>query len=196
MFENVPEHQLILASASPRRRELLASVGIKFEILSPDCDETVLRNENAEAMVRRLSLLKAETIAAVKKEAWVLAADTTVYVEGSILGKPCDEKEAFEMLKSISGRWHEVWGGISLVNKLKSVELIQSHKTDVRMRNLSDSEIRKFIETGEPMDKAGAYAIQGMGASLVSEVKGSYTNVVGLNMSAVVEELLKLGIIK
>ena len=187
---------IILASASPRRKELLASANINFSVEIPRCDESVLQGEGPREMVLRLSMLKAQAVAQQHQESWVLAADTTVYINNEILGKPADAQEAFEMLKKISGQKHEVWGGIALVSLDRKIAINEAHSTRVLMRELTDNEIKNFISTGEPMDKAGAYAIQGIGAGLVSEIEGSYTNVVGLNLSAVIELLKKNNVLQ
>ncbi len=196
MFNYISNLPFILASSSPRRKELLESLEIQFSILSPDCDESVLEGEDPAAMVKRLSRDKAMNVSLKESAAWILAADTTVYCENKILGKPSDPKEAFEMLSLISGGWHQVWGGVTLYNSESKFIFTEACCTEVLMRNLQAEEISRFVKTGEPMDKAGAYAIQGIGAGLVSEIKGSYTNVVGLNLSAVIEVLLSNSIIK
>ena len=195
-YKYILEEPLILASSSPRRRELLNLCLPELKIVVPECEEIVLEGETAEQMVRRLSLAKAQMVADSFPQAWVLAADTTVYLENKILNKPASAAEAFQMLKSLAGKWHVVWGGITLINKDKNISITQAHCTDVLIRRLSDGEINEFIETGEAMDKAGAYAIQGVGACLVSEIKGSYTNVVGLNLSAVLDLLISNSIIR
>lgn len=196
MYKYICASSFILASSSPRRKELLGSTGIDFKIAKPDCDESLVPGEAVEKMVSRLSIEKAQNIAERYPASWILAADTTVYIDGEILGKPSDSAEAFSMLKKISGRPHQVWGGITLMHQAKNISITQTHCTEVIMRKLSDNEIEEFIKTGEPMDKAGAYAIQGIGAGLVSKIAGSYTNVVGLNLSAVIELLIQNSIIK
>lgn len=188
-------YRLILASQSPRRRELLQDAGIRFDILPADADETEIPGEPAKQMVERLALAKAEKIALAHPAAWVLAADTTVVVDEKILGKPLDHIDAARMLGLIQGREHEVWGGISLINNQSGFSKTETHCTKVKMRKLSSAEIKAYIETGEPMDKAGSYAIQGVGASLVESVNGSYTNVVGLNLSATLALLRLAGIL-
>ena len=184
--------EIILASGSPRRSEMLQSAGILFKKIVTECDETPVSGESPETMVRRLSLLKASVGAESNPNTWVLGADTIVVLDGLILGKPADKKEARWMLEKIQGRWHEVWGGFSFVHRSKNINYTESHMSKVKIIPLSSDEIDSYIETGEPMDKAGAYAIQGIGASIVSEVNGSYTNVVGLNLSAVISALRKL----
>jgi septum formation protein len=196
MYQYISKSPLILASASPRRKELLESAGLKFTVLKPACDESVLENEGPEIMVKRLSEAKAAYAASLEPNNWILSADTTVYIDGRILGKPSDRKEASEMLETLSGRWHEVWGGIAICHIPGNFFQIQAHCTKVLMRKLNHEDISKFVASGEPMDKAGGYAIQGIGASLVSEIQGSYTNVVGLNLSAVITCFLENKLIK
>lgn len=185
--------KLVLASASPRRREMLSGCGIPFDVVPSNCDESVLLNEDACDMVKRLSVLKARSIASNFGDRLVLGADTTVVVDGEILGKPETRDDAARMLGLIQGRTHEVVGGFSLVNLNRKVEVVNISRSLVTVRALSKGEIASYIDTGEPMDKAGSYAIQGIGASLVEEVKGSYTNVVGLDLTAVLKELILLG---
>ncbi len=186
--------RLVLASASPRRKELLEATGLKFSIEVSSIDETPKPNETPQKLAERLAELKARAVAAQYPDAYILGADTDVFIEGEILGKPKDEADAARLLRKISGKTHEVWGGFAIVNQSKNIFHLESHLSKVRMVSMSDDLIRSFIKTGEPMDKAGAYAIQGVGALLVSEIEGSYTNVVGLNIAAVVQALTNLGI--
>lgn len=195
MYKHTGE-RLILASSSPRRRSLMAELGLQPEIIAPDCNEDILQGERAPDMVLRLSVSKAQSVAKGCPEAWVIGADTTVLIDGKILGKPEDSGDAARMLRQLAGNWHEVWGGIALVNLSQNVLWSNSFVTRVFMRKLRDQEIAEFIATGEPMDKAGAYAIQGIGSALIQELHGSYTNVVGLNVCALVTELLSRKIIR
>jgi septum formation protein len=185
--------QLILASGSPRRKELLGDVGLSFEILVPGSDEEVLPGESAMKMVERLALRKAWAIAEKNRTSWVLGADTTVVLHGEILGKPLDAQDAERMLSGLQGTTHQVVGAFAVINAARAVEHVEVHRSSVTMVPLSKERIRDYVSSGEPMDKAGSYAIQGIGASLVAAVDGSYTNVVGLNLSAVLQALLKLG---
>lgn len=185
---------LILASGSPRRSEMLTGCGIAYEKKVSECDEAIIPGESAKDMVERLARLKAETVAALYTDRWVLGADTTVVVDGEILGKPEDINDAYRMLSHIQGRTHDVWGGFCLTRSGQSI--VESHLSKVTIMPLNAESIRAYVETKEPMDKAGSYAIQGIGASLVSEVTGSYTNVVGLNLAAVINAMLNLSIIK
>ncbi len=171
---------IILASNSPRRRELLAQIGIRdFQILSPDVDETVEPGLSPARMVETLSLRKAQAAAGrAGAEDLILAADTVVALDGRVLGKPRDQEDAFAMLSALSGREHRVYTGVTV---LRGGQAATEHEeTAVAFRALTPEEIRDYIATGEPMDKAGAYGIQGVGALLVQGIRGDYCNVVGL----------------
>ncbi len=173
---------LILASASPRRRELLASLDLDFTVRPASVDETPNPGERPRDLVRRLAREKAE--AGARNGEWVLAADTIVVTEGEVLGKPADRTEARAMLKRLQGRWHLVLTGVALRppngDTLHAVE-----STRVLFAELTPEQIDWYAETGEPDDKAGAYAVQGLGALFVSEIDGNYSNVVGLPLPTV-----------
>ncbi len=171
---------IILASNSPRRRELLAQIGIRdFQILSPDVDETVEPGLSPARMVETLSLRKARATAGrAGAEDLIIAADTVVALDGRVLGKPRDQGEAFAMLSALSGREHRVYTGVTVLGGGQAAT--EHEETAVAFRALSPEEIRDYIATGEPMDKAGAYGIQGVGALLVQGIRGDYCNVVGL----------------
>ncbi len=171
---------IILASNSPRRRELLAQIGIRdFQILSPDVDETVEPDLSPARMVEELSLRKARAAAGrAGAEDLIIAADTVVALDGRVLGKPRDQGEAFAMLSALSGREHRVYTGVTVLGGGQAAT--EHEETAVAFRALSPEEIRDYIATGEPMDKAGAYGIQGVGALLVQGIRGDYCNVVGL----------------
>lgn len=179
---------LILASASPRRAELLKSTGLDFEIRVSEIDESPLPNEGAEALVLRLSAEKAKAVRVLYPDAKILAADTIVVLEDQILGKPKDAGEAEAMLRSLSGRAHEVMTGFTLVRPGYDSHS-QRVLTQVTFRELSSAEIRSYVQSGEPMDKAGAYGIQCGAAGFVSGMEGSYTNVVGLPLAEVLVAL-------
>jgi septum formation protein len=184
---------LILASASPRRQELLRLVGIPLEIIPSQADERFLQGESAEEHVHRVARAKATIVAGQHLGRWVLAADTVVKIDGKMLGKPKDRREAEEMLRSLSQREHEVLTGYCVL-RLPSAEKREGRVTSrVKFKVLTPEEIRWYINTGEPFDKAGGYAIQGQAAFMVQEVHGSYTNVVGLPLCEVVEALRELG---
>ncbi len=184
---------LILASASPRRQELLASAGIAFEIIPSEADERTREGESPEEYVRRLAREKAADVAEKHRHRWVLAADTTVVINGSILGKPKDLPEAREMLERLSGQEHRVITGYCILHSSSRETREGRVITRVRFKSLSPEEIQWYLDTGEPFDKAGAYAVQGKAAFMVKEIRGSYTNVVGLPLCEVIEVLEELG---
>lgn len=172
--------KLILASASPRRAEILRSVGWPFEALPAHIDESREDGEKANAYVERVARLKAEAVAARSPRSLVLGADTVVVIDDEILGKPCDEDDANRMLRVLNGRRHQVLTGMALVNDADGQSKVAHEVTEVRFAEMSDQEINWYVATGEPMDKAGAYAIQGHGALFIKEIRGDYFNVVGL----------------
>jgi septum formation protein len=179
---------LILASQSPRRAELLRAAGIAFEASPADVDESVRDGENPEQYVRRLAVEKAEAGARRHPGRVVLGADTTVVFDGEIMAKPEDEADATRMLRALSGRTHQVITGVALAGPAGTRQAAAF--TDVSMREMTDEEIARYIATGEPMDKAGAYGIQGRAAAFVTRVDGSYTNVVGLPVALVCRLLM------
>ena len=179
---------LILASSSPRRADLLRAAGIPFQAVSVDVDETVLKLEPPGEHVRRLAREKADAAFATHAAAVILAADTIVLVGGEIMGKPRDAADATRMLRLLSGREHEVLSGVAIVAaRGGNVEVA---RTRVWVNPLSETEIADYIATGEPLGKAGAYAIQGLGSRFIDRIQGSYSNVVGLPV-ALVYRLLK-----
>ncbi len=186
---------LILASKSPRRRYLLEKAGLSFSVIPSDIDETTVPLSPPEVYVRVLSEAKAESIAKKYPEKWVIGADTIVLKDGSVLGKPGSIDEARSMLKQLSGQAHEVFTGYSIVCKAKNRKFSETVQTEVYFKNLTDEEIEWYIHTKEPFDKAGAYAIQGLGTFLVKRINGSYTNVVGLPVCEVIEFLIKEGVV-
>jgi len=186
--------KLILASASPRRAEILRSAGIPFTVLSSAVDETPLPGETASDLVRRMAAAKAELVAArAVGPAIVIAADTVVALDGTILGKPRTSQDARNMLEKLSGRTHSVITGVALV-RLPDVERREfTEITQVHFTALSDEEIVKYLSSGEPFDKAGAYAIQGVAGRFIPRVDGCYFNVVGLPLARLCRELTALG---
>jgi septum formation protein len=171
---------LLLASGSPRRADLLRAAGIPFESAAPDVDETPLAGESAEAMVTRLAAAKAQAVAAARPGRAVLGADTTVVIDGIILGKPVDAADAARMLAALSGRTHTVLTGVCLVSPEAPAGQPAVAATLVEFLPLSPDEVAWYVASGEPMDKAGGYAIQGLGSRFVRRIEGSYANVVGL----------------
>ena len=172
--------QLVLASASPRRRELLGWLGIDFVVVSADVDERPRPGESAAQLVRRLAAAKASAGAARRRAAWVLGADTVVEIDGDILGKPVDRADAAAMLGRLGGREHRVVTGFVLLDPGGAVQADESVISRVRFRPLRPAVIATYVESGEPLDKAGGYAIQGLAGTFVVKLVGSYTNVVGL----------------
>jgi len=180
---NLPK--LILASASPRRAEILTAVGWKFEKHAAEVDETELPNEKPADYVQRLAGEKAAAVAEKYKNQLVLGADTIVVIENQIVGKPKDLADARKMLRMLSGNWHEVLTGVAIV-KDKEIS-IGLQRTRVKFAQLVEAEIEFLIERGEPLDKAGAYAVQAQAALFIEQIKGDYWNVVGLPVSLVYE---------
>ena len=184
---------IILASASPRRTELMGLAGIKFTVVPADIDEAVLPGEVSSEHVMRLSREKADTVAGVTSGRFFVGADTVVVLDEVIMGKPTDEAEAFRMLSSLSGRDHEVITGFSVFDKVSGIHVSRCVRTEVTFKELSEAEIRAYIATGCPMDKAGAYAMQGGAVHFIRSISGSYTNVIGLPMTELYETLSQLG---
>ena len=192
--------RLILASASPRRRELLAACKFPFQIIPSMIDEHPLPDEPAEAYVCRLALAKAESVVQYHPDAVVLGADTIVTIAGLLLGKPQTLDEARQTLNRLSGKEHEVLTGVAVVagrmaegsSGRCTQEVVASR---VLMRHFTAATVEWYIATGEPLDKAGAYAVQGLGAALVERVEGSYTNVVGLPLTETLALLRRFGIV-
>ena len=185
---------IILASQSPRRRELLERMGLTgFQVISPDVDENLGEELPPAELVSRLSRRKAQAVAAkAGQDALVIAADTVVALEGTILGKPADELAAFRMLSALSGARHQVYTGVTV---LRGEEAYTEYEvTDVTFRELSEGEIEDYIRTGEPMDKAGAYGIQGYGALFIEGIQGDYYNVMGLPVCRLCRLLDRLGV--
>ena len=178
---------IILASSSPRRRELLAQLGLKFDILSPDIDESVLENESVAAYVERLARAKAEAVAVQYPDAIIIAADTSLGVDNEILGKPESKQHAFEIWSKISGRQHDVFSGVCVRTKDEKYSIVV--QTRVHFQALSVSDMESYWATGEPIGKAGAYAIQGIAARYIPKIEGSYSNVVGLPLYETVQLL-------
>lgn len=191
--------QIILASASPRRKELLGQVGLEFKVVEPDIDETNSLNFGAAELVQHLAYEKALNVAnkianiTGTDGALVIGADTVVFKD-SILGKPSDKDEAFEMLKNLQGQWHDVITGLAVVDTVTRKSISVFDTTRVKMKVLSDRAIQAYIDSGEPLDKAGAYGIQGLGAVIVEKIEGCYFNVVGLPLAKLSNLLENFGV--
>ena len=186
--------RFILASASPRRRELLASVGIAFDVIPSSIPEVRGAGEAPEEYVARLSREKAEAIASKHADRWIIAADTTVLLGEELLEKPADKADARRMLATIAGKTHVVYTGVTLQNRSAGYHDTRVAESEVRMLPLTEREIAWYVETEEPLDKAGAYAVQGIGAMFIDSVHGSYTNVVGLPLALLYQMLKRAGI--
>ncbi len=194
--------KIVLASASPRRSELLKQIGIDFKVISSDVEENIDENMPAENIVESLSYQKALDIAKKinndcldsKDNPLVIGADTIVVKDGKILGKPKSISHAYEMLKALQGHWHEVITGVTIVDSNDSKFISDFEKTKVKMKKLDDDTIYRYIETKEPLDKAGSYGIQKIGALFIERIEGCYFNVVGLPLVKTSMILDKFGV--
>jgi septum formation protein len=184
----------ILASQSPRRRELLASIGLQFEVIPSAIPEVRGEGESPEEYVGRLSREKAATIAALHPDRWIIAADTTVLLGEQLLEKPADPRDAMRMLATIAGQTHIVYTGVTVMNLSRQYRDTRIAESEVRMLPLSVEDIEWYVATGEPLDKAGAYAVQGKGAMFIDSIHGSYTNVVGLPLALLFQMLRRAGV--
>lgn len=189
------QHKIILASKSPRRRYLLKQAGLDFSVIPSGVDESAMSGLGPEDYVKALAEQKAKDIAKKYPESWVIGADTIVLIDNTILGKPSGKDEARRMLKQLSGKSHHVLTGYTICSEKQSVSFTDMVKTEVTFKTLSEEEIEWYIHTDEPFDKAGAYAIQGLGTFLVKRINGSYTNVVGLPVCEVIEFLIQHNIV-
>lgn len=173
--------KIILASASPRRKSLMEVLGLDFEIKISECEEIIDKNKNVEEIVMSLSLQKAQAVAKDSDgNSLVIGADTIVSYQNEILGKPSSYDDAVRMLKLLSGKTHSVYTGFTIINTSDSTVITDYEKSDVTFKKLTEQEINDYVNTGEPMDKAGAYSIQGIASSFVENLSGDYNNVVGL----------------
>ncbi|KAB0629927.1 MULTISPECIES: Maf family nucleotide pyrophosphatase [Acinetobacter] len=178
---------LILASGSPRRKELLLQVGLDFSIHSPDIDESVLEHEQIEQYVQRLAESKAKVVLALHPQSTVIAADTSLVFANQIIGKPTSKQHAFEIWTLLSGQKHEVLTGVCVANAHQLLSVVV--RTEVEFQQFSLNDMEEYWATGEPLGKAGAYAIQGIAAKYVTGIKGSYSNVVGLPLHETIQLL-------
>lgn len=185
---------LILASGSPRRRELLGTLGVPFTVIISNEPEPLLEGISPREQAVQLALRKARAVAAIHPESWVLGADTIVVLDGEILGKPLDPPDAATMLRHLRGRDHDVVTGLALVNAATGAEHTTSVPASVTMRDSTDDDIRAYVATGEPLDKAGAYGIQGLGGALVAGYEGCFNTIVGLPLCGVATLLRDAGI--
>lgn len=190
-MSRISNNSFILASASPRRREMLQSVGLNFKIIPAHVDEAYIDGESPAEHVKRLSCNKSMAVANKYQQAWVLGADTIVVIDGSILGKPNNRTQAKKMLKKLSGREHKVFTGFTITNKALNIHETKVIQSTVRFKTISAEEMNWYTADDEPYDKAGGYAVQGKGAIFIKSIRGSYSNVIGLPICEVVELLKK-----
>ncbi|MDF2648060.1 MAG: septum formation inhibitor Maf [Paenibacillus sp.] len=197
-MSNSPKQRLILASSSPRRQELIQSLGLPYIIRVSDADETVEEKISPAELVEVLSLRKASTVLdmleASEKEGIIIGSDTVVVYRDEVLGKPVDEQDSFRMLKALQGSTHQVYSGVACVDAATGKQVVSHRVTHVKMKSMSDAQILRYIATGEPKDKAGSYAIQGIGATIVESIEGDYFTVVGLPLSLLSDLLLSFEI--
>jgi septum formation protein len=202
--------KIVLASSSPRRIELMQHLGLDFEVMPADVDESIAPGKTAAGAVIQLAKLKADTVyeRLIAEDSWrtgsesdrllVIGADTTVVLNNKLLGKPVSEDDARSMLKQLSGRCHDVFTGVVIISREAKesapCEISSFEMSHVYFRNLQEEEIDAYVKTGEPMDKAGAYALQGIGSALVQAIEGCFTNVIGLPIPLVVAMLRRAGI--
>ena len=182
---------IILASGSPRRKEILENTNLKFSVITSDIDERIFENEEPIQLVLRLAFEKCMSVAQNNPSDLVIGADTIVVLDNEILGKPKDEEEAFNMLSKLSNREHQVITGMSIVNLENEKKIVDYAISNVKFKKLTDQDIKDYISTKECLDKAGSYGIQGYGALLVEEIKGDYFNIVGLPISKL-SDILKI----
>ncbi len=186
--------KIILASGSPRRKELLEKIGLKFTVDVPDIEEDFKSNLTPQELVKQLSAKKAEVIAKKHPDAIVIAADTIGVLKGEIIGKPHTAAQAEKMLESLSGTSHLVITGFTITDTDTGKTITEEVQTKVYFKKLSKAEVNGYVKTGEPLDKAGGYAIQGLGALLVKKIEGDYYNVIGLPLSSLTDALKEFGI--
>jgi septum formation protein len=185
---------IILASASPRRKEILKKTGLKFKVDESDYEENMDIDLNPHELAARHSIGKARAVASKYKNAIVISADTIVVLKNRVFGKPRNRKEAKEMLRNLSGKAHTVVTGYTIKDTGNGKELTRSVESKVFFKKLSDSQIDTYIKSGEPLDKAGAYGVQGLGALIVKRIEGDFFNVMGLPLNALAESLKKFNI--
>ena len=190
------KNKLILASSSPRRKHLLENIGVKFRVIEPTGEQEYRGDVKPDIFVKRNAKIKANSVISQANEnEFILSADTIVVINDSVLGKPVDQYDAQKMLKLLSGQIHKVITGYAITSQDQKVFYSDAITTLVKFKKLNQSEIEGYISTGEPFDKAGAYAIQGIGSFMIHSISGSYTNVVGLPVARVVNNLQKLNVI-
>jgi septum formation protein len=194
MLPNKDMKTVILASASPRRKELLEKIGLKFEAEPSNYEEDISPKLKPRELAESLSFEKAKVAAGSHKNALVIAADTFIVFRGKILGKPKTETQAKKMLETINGKPHSVITGFTIIDTENNKAISKSVETKVYIKRLTPNEVDAYVKSGEPLDKAGAYAIQGLGSVIVEKIEGDYFNVMGLPLSALAESLKEFGV--
>lgn len=195
MFQLKDGNSIVLATESQRRIDMLRTLGISFAIVPPHVDERRRKNEAPKDYVLRMAVEKANKVGRLFPDKWVIGVDTIVCLRGRIFGKPRDEEDAIQMLKTLQGKWHKVLSGFCIVNIQMEIEYKDLVQTKVFIKDMTDTEIMKYVKTQEPFGKAGSYALQGRGSYMVKEIRGSYTNVIGLPICEIAEVFLSLGIV-
>lgn len=205
MSQPQPQHRLILASGSPRRRDILDQLGVRFQVEISGIDESMHPDEDPASHVQRLARDKGREVRERLRcsahrsdptQIWVLSADTIVLLDGVVFGKPSDDADAVRMLRALSGRTHRVLTGLALCNLSGSFDDVSLHTTEVTFCELDEATMRGYVASGEARDKAGSYAIQGLGTGLVRAIRGSYTNVVGMPAAETLELLQRSGVLR
>ncbi|GGH61148.1 Maf-like protein [Paenibacillus silvae] len=198
MLNNTEQRPIILASTSPRRKELIASLHLAFEVIPSHADEHTTSDWTPEQTVQELAMRKALAVyrglEGNRQEAIIVGSDTVVVLDNEILGKPVDAADAERMLSRLQGREHRVFTGVACIDAGTGHSVVHYRQTNVTMKELSEAKIRAYVQTGEPSDKAGSYAIQGIGASLIDHIEGCYFNVVGLPLSLLSDMLEGFGV--
>jgi len=186
--------EIILASASEQRRLLLENIGLKFKVEKSDYEEDMNLKLKAHELAKFLSRGKAEAVAKKHKNAIIIGADSFIFFKGKLLGKPYTVKRAKEMLKELSGKWHSAITGFTVIDTTQNKNVSKSKETKVYVKKMTSREINDYVKTGEPLNKAGSYAIAKLGSSIIEKINGDYTNVAGLPMSVLADTLRKLGV--
>jgi len=187
--------KIVLASASPRRKRLLTEISLKFDVVPSNAEEsTDLSKMPIEELVQKNALMKARAVTDKFPNALVIGCDTDIFFKGKLVGKPKNEEDAKRILREFSNEWHSIVSGIAIINTETGKEITDFEKTSVKVKKLNEEEIEEYVETGEPLDKAGAYGIQEKGQFLIEKFDGSYSNIVGLPLDKLVERLKEFGV--
>jgi septum formation protein len=195
MFQLKDGNSVVLATESQRRIDMLRTLGISFVIVPPHIDEARKKKESPKQYVLRMAVEKASKVGGLFPDKWVIGVDTVVCLQGRIFGKPEDEEDAVHMLQALRGRWHRVLSGFCILNMERGIQYKDIVQTEVFIKDLTDSEIIRYVKTQEPFGKAGSYALQGRGSYMVKKIRGSYANVIGLPICEIAEAFLSLGIV-